>query len=105
MYPSLKELDLSYFPGITDQQLGPLLERINARSVTRSILLDKKTPSPISGRGLEPLRQSRVLESIDLRQWDSLDPGPTGLHDEAVSDILRSMVPHKLGMVKSPQAE
>ena len=36
-------------------QLQSLLERINARSVTESITFDKKTSSPITGAGLEPL--------------------------------------------------
>ena len=95
-----RHLDLAKFPGITDPQLQSLLERINARSITESITFDKKTSSPITGVGLEPLRHSRVLESIDLRQSDAIDYGPTGLDDELVSDILLSMLPHKLTIVK-----
>ena len=95
-----REIDLSKFPGITDVQLESLLERINAQSVTRSILLDKETSSPLCGAGLKPLRHSRVLERIDLRQSTSLELGPTELDDELVAGILRSMLPHKLEMVK-----
>lgn len=95
-----KEIDLANFPGITDEQLQSLLERVNARSVTTSVVLNKDTSSPITGAGLEPLRHSRVLESIDLRQSKSTDLGPTGLNDELVADILSTVLPHELQQVK-----
>jgi len=95
-----KVVDLAKLPGITDSQLQSLLERVDARNVTRSILLDKTTRSPIAGSGLEPLRHSRVLESVDLRQTSTLEVGETGLDDELVADILSTMLPHKLETVK-----
>lgn len=53
-------------------QLESLMTRINAQSVTRSIILDKNTFKPITGTGLELLRCLRVLESLDLGQTTSL---------------------------------
>jgi hypothetical protein len=91
---------LANFPGITDDQLQSLLERVNARSVTTSIVLDKKPSVPITGAGLESLRHSQVLESIDLRQSLDRRLGPTGLNDDLVADILSTMIPHKLHKVK-----
>lgn len=95
-----KEIDLAMCPGITDPQLQSLLQRVSANTVTQSILVDKTPNSPITGAGLEPLRHSRVLERIDLRQSTSHDLGPTGLDDELVAGILSTMLPHKLFMVK-----
>lgn len=96
-----RHLDLSKFPGITDTQLQSLLERINARRVTQSIVLDKSEGlPPISGAGLEPIRHSRVLQSIDLRQTETRDLGPTGLNDALVAEILSTMIPHKLAKAK-----
>ena len=63
-------------------------------------MLDKNPRSPITGTGLEPLRHSRVLESIDLRQCSSWTADSTGLNDELVTDILSTMLPHKLKSVK-----
>ena len=80
-----RNLDLQEYPGIQDAQLKSLLERINARSITRSIVLDKTSDTTITGAGLEPLRGSEVLESIDLRQSLSLNRGPTSLDDERVA--------------------
>ena len=95
-----KHLRLAKFPGIDDRQLQSLLDRINARSVTESIILDDETSSTITGAGLEPLRHSRVLESIDLRQSDIIEYSNTDLDDDLVSDILSTMIPHKLRIVK-----
>ena len=93
-------IDLALLPGITDTQLESLFRRIDAQSVTKSILLDKSPRTPITGVGLEPLRNSRVLESIDLRQSNTVQHGPTGLDDELVADILITMIPHNLRKVK-----
>lgn len=95
-----REIDLSHCPGVMDAQLRSLLERVNARSVTKSIVLDKTSDSTITGAGLEPLRGSRVLECIDLRQSDSRTRGPTSLDDELVTDLLSTMTPHKLEKIK-----
>ena len=95
-----REIDLKHYPGITDTQLESLLRRINAQSVTQSIILDKNTRKPITGAGLEPLRYSKVLESVDLRQTTTIERGPTGLHDRHVARILKTMVSYKLETVK-----
>ena len=95
-----RELDLHEFPGITDVQLKSLLERIHAQAITRTIVLDKTSDTVITGAGLEPLRGSKVLESIDLRQSVAYTRGPTSLNDELVTDILSTMIPHKLDTVK-----
>jgi hypothetical protein len=49
---------------------------------------------------LEPLRGSKVLESIDLRHSLSLNRGPTSFDDELVADILSTIIPHVLETVK-----
>lgn len=67
-----RKIDLKNFPGNNDMQLESLMTRINAQSVTRSIILDKNTFKPITGTGLELLRCFRVLESVDLGQTTSL---------------------------------
>jgi hypothetical protein len=95
-----RHIDLATFPGITDAQLRSLLERINAESVTQTFLLDKNPKHVITGSGLEPLRHSRVLESIDLRQCSDWTAGSTGLDDELVTDILSTVLPHELKSVK-----
>jgi hypothetical protein len=95
-----RNLDLQEYPGITDSQVKYLLERINAQSITTSIVLDKTPDTTITGSGLEPLRGSKVLESIDLRQSLSLNRGPASLFDEFVADILSTMIPHALETVK-----
>lgn len=92
-----RHVDLAQYPGITDTQLHSLLERIHAQSVTQTFVLDKNPRNPITGTGLEPLRHSRILESIDLRQSPqspTCTAGPTGLNDELVADILSTMLPH-----------
>ncbi len=43
---------------------------------------------------------SKVLESIDLRQSTLLTRGPTCLDDDLVTEILSTMIPHKLETVK-----
>lgn len=98
-----RQLDLSKLPGMTDTQLNSLLERINAQSVTQTFVLDKNPRSPITGAGLEPLRHSRVLESIDLRQCSSWTAGSTGLDDQLVAEILSTMLPHAIKSVKVPK--
>jgi hypothetical protein len=96
-----RTIDLKNFPGINDMQLESLLRRINAQqSVTRSFILDKNTLKPITGAGLEPLRYSKVLKSVDLRQTTTLERRPTGLCDSHVARILRTMMSYQLETVK-----
>jgi hypothetical protein len=92
-------IDLATFPCITDAQLRSLLERMNAESITQTFLFDKNPKHVITGSGLEPLRHSRVLESIDLRQCSDWTAGSTGLDDELVMDILSTVLPHELKSV------
>jgi hypothetical protein len=95
-----RTIDLKNFPGINDMQLESLSRRINAQSATRSFILDRNTLKPITGAGLEPLRYSKVLKSVDLRQTTTLERGPTGLCDSHVSRILRTIVSYQLETVK-----
>lgn len=66
-----REIDLANCRGITDRQLNSLLERVNARSVTKSIILHKK--ATITALGLEPLQGSRVLQSIEYCNRSTCD--------------------------------
>lgn len=50
---------------LTDDMLAALLRRVDARRVTKK--LDLSGCARLVGTGLEPLRHSRVLESVDLR--------------------------------------
>jgi hypothetical protein len=50
---------------LTDENVSRLLTRVNAREVTKS--LDLSFCPSIEGRGLLPLRNSRVLETVDIR--------------------------------------
>jgi hypothetical protein len=84
--------------GINDNQLASFLTRSNAKENTQVLSL---TGCPnIRGSGLEPLRQSRVLEDIDLRVIgtvplngeDGMEYGPTGLDEEYVVNVLTSMI-------------
>lgn len=95
------EIDLSGNDRITDGQLYALLKNVNARENTRSLRLIGCVR--IDGPGLEPLRGSSVLEDIDLRVLGSLPHregeggidsprGPSGLEEDHVADILRSMI-------------
>ena len=82
-----------YASKITDHSLRRLLERINAREITTS--LSVRGCESIKGHGLEPLRYSNVLETIDLRLGRDHDnaAGPTGLDEDFVLDVLTSMLP------------
>ena len=77
---------------LTDTMLTALLARVNARDVTKCLSL--RFCSKIRGDGLVPLRSSSVLECTDLRTAsNTLDMSLT-------TDILRTMIPHKLFEVK-----
>ena len=94
-------IDLSGNSRLTDEQLSILLENINARENTR-VLSIVGCPS-VEGVGLEPLWGSRVMEDIDLRVRGSLPLkgdmgkyyGRSGLSEECVARILRSMLPRQ----------
>ena len=58
-------VDLSTYSDMTDLDLSRFLTRINAKQVTKT--LDLKTCNQLRGTGLMPIRNSRVLEYIDLR--------------------------------------
>lgn len=75
----------------SDVDLSRLLTRINAREVTVDISL--KSCTGINGSGIEPLRHSRVLESICLI-GTLADDNPT-----AFLTHLRTMIPYKLSLV------
>ena len=72
-------IDLSTFPfnnRLSDLDLSRLLEKVNAREVTK--ILNFQGCVKLRGNGLMPLRKSRVLERVDLR-WstaDNSDPMP-----------------------------
>lgn len=73
---------------LTDQDLSILLTRFNAREVTEYLSL--RDCENIRGTGLEPLRNSQVLEGINLRNTGA-DENPTPF-----LWILRAMIPHSL---------
>jgi len=77
---------------LTDQDLSILLTRVNAREVT--IYLNLNGCENIRGSGLEPLRNSQVLEGINLRE--------TGAGENPTPFIwtLRTMIPHRLHDVR-----
>ena len=89
--PSLQKL--------TDSQLHGFLERVNAASVTKSLNLHD---CPITGTGLIPLMNSRVLETVDLKvdTTRSSSNSPTGLDDAVVAEVLSSMLAYKIETVK-----
>ena len=72
----------------TDLDLSRLLTRVNAREVTKS--LDLQSCNRISGSGLMPLRNSRVLERVDLR-GTAAEQNPTPF-----LSILNCSIPYKL---------
>ncbi|KAL3810765.1 hypothetical protein ACHAXA_001590 [Cyclostephanos tholiformis] len=94
-----RRIDLSGNSRITDEQLRVFLENIDARTTTRILSL-VGCPN-VNGTGLEPLRGSIVMEDIDLRVRGSLPlvgdlgklRGPSGLREDCVAEILRSMLP------------
>ena len=59
-------VDLSYSYNITDLGLSRFLTRINAKEVTKT--LDLNYCRHLRGSGLMPIRNSRVLEHVDLRR-------------------------------------
>lgn len=82
---------------LTDDMLSALLKRVNAESTTKSLTVWGCVR--LLGRGLEPLRHSQVLESVDFR---------FGYHDENMNesfivDLLRTMLPYKLCQVRFQQ--
>jgi hypothetical protein len=77
---------------LTDYQLSRLFIRVNAQDVT--VDLGLCLCSQIRGSGLVPLRNSHVLERINLL----LTPASNDL--TSCLDILRSMIPHKLYCVE-----
>lgn len=81
---------------LTDEMLAALLERVNARNVTEELSL--ALCERIVGHGLEPLRHSQVLKSIDLRT-QGLD-GTGALNESLVMAILETMFPYELLEVK-----
>jgi hypothetical protein len=58
-----RNLDLQEYPGITDSQLKSLLERINAQSITTSIVLDKTSDTTITEVQVWSRCEARKLES------------------------------------------
>ena len=50
--------------GLTDEMLAGLLIRVNARYVTKNLIL--RDCKNVQGTGLEPLRDSMVLERVDI---------------------------------------
>jgi hypothetical protein len=77
---------------ITDFQLSCLLIRVDACNVTWQIVMIGCCS--IHGPGLTPLRNSRVLEQIDL--------AGTGADQNPVPfiSVLRNMIPHALNEVR-----
>ena len=81
---------------LTDEMLEALLIRVNARDVTKRLCL-YQCSSIRNGRGLTPLRHSRVLEQVGL---DTGCPIPNIREMEReVLRILRTVIPHKLFQV------
>ena len=78
---------------LCDKGLYSLLDRVRARDATERISLRGCTS--LTGRGLEPIRGSMMLRSIDLRlaREHETTVGATGLDDTAVLDVLSSMLP------------
>jgi hypothetical protein len=96
---SWRKIDVSGNNRITDEQLRAFLLNIDAGRNTR-VLSVAGCPN-IKGTGLEPLYGSTVMEDIDLRVLGSLPllgesgkiRGPSGLSEDYVAEILRSMLP------------
>lgn len=80
---------------LLDKDVKRLLDRVNAVSVTKSISL--RQCGNFSGQGLEPVRSSEVLESIDLRGTLAATA-----NSSVVSEILCSMLPFNLTKVVFP---
>lgn len=94
----LGRLDFGLLPedqakGLTDYSLQQFLEVINASNVTMSLSLRGCTS--VEGYGLEPLRRSKILEVLGLRRTqEEIDvPGNTGLANEYIISLLRTMPP------------
>lgn len=74
---------------ITDSMLSSLLVRVNAKSVTS--VLNLNGCQSITGTGLEPLRDSRVLEVVKLPH--------KVINKRIVMDIFKTSFPFKLAQV------
>jgi len=67
-----KEIDLSNNGNeITDHMLARLLERVNARAVTKS--LDLSSCRGITGASLEPLRDSKFSSTLSFLRTNSIE--------------------------------
>lgn len=86
----------SYSQNLTDYMLSSLLTRVNALNITTCLNLTNCTK--IVGSGLRPLRNSQVLESIDLRT--SFRYGRIVLNQALVMKILETMFPYSLFQVR-----
>lgn len=75
---------------LTDERLSSLLTRVNARTVMKSLNLDGC--GKLVGSGIEPLRNSKVLEAISLRSL----PFVQNLRPDIIIPILRTMIPFQL---------
>ena len=73
---------------LSDLDLSRLLEKVNAREITK--ILDLYHCEKLRGNGLTPLRNSRVSETVDLR-WTEADRDPMPF-----LTILRSSIPYNL---------
>ena len=78
---------------ITDDELRALLNRCNAKSITRFLSIQGCTN--ITGYGLDAVRGSCALEEIDLRKSTEhcTSLGPTGLDNRYVLGVLSTMAP------------
>lgn len=83
---------------LTDRMLSALLERVNAREVTKSLHIGGCTK--IRGAGLEPLRNSRILERINLENGHHNWMG--SVNEQLIREILRTLLPHNLLDVEFP---
>jgi len=83
---ALKVTDASM---MTDIMLDSLLRRINAREVTQSLKL-RISGFKLDGSGLAPLKDSRVLSTIDLRGHPN--NGDARLDAKFIASILSTMI-------------
>ena len=88
------DLTYSQRQRFTDEMLASLLTRVDARHVTENLTLNYF--DKIRGRGLAPLRYSRVLEYIDMRGCNNQNEDDLA----ATLRILQTMIHHKLFEVK-----
>lgn len=81
---------------MTDWMLKALLQRVNAKELTKFVCL--RHCCSIQGHGLEPLRDSRVLKGIHAQA--GIFAGQVPLDEQFVMDLCRTMLPFKLHDVK-----